>query len=168
MRIEKIGKVLLKIKWDTLLEFQVTSGWYSPGSHWAHWPPLTVRYPSPGVFSSTWRVLLIRMKRNIPIEMIKRTPFTKATFEQTVRQFQRTVGHQKCYSFRLVKQNVNAQLHYNLNQPQTDCAQNPYGGIWVKDAAKCKMQWTHRDFSMNPWVENLYISSVLNTTRKMV
>jgi hypothetical protein len=56
------------------------SGRYAPGSHWAHRPPpLKVGHAPPGVISVTSRVLSIRMKRNVPIEMTKRTPFTKAT-----------------------------------------------------------------------------------------
>ena len=41
------------------------------------------------------------------------------------------------YSFRLVKQNINAQLHYNLNWPQTDCAKDPDGEIRANEVVKC-------------------------------
>ena len=40
------------------------------------------------------------------------------------------------YSFRLVKQNINVQLHYNLNRPQTDCANNPEDGIRANEVVK--------------------------------
>jgi hypothetical protein len=36
----------------------------------------------------------------------------------------------------MVKQDVNAQLHDNLNRPETNCAQNPYGGIRMNGVAK--------------------------------
>jgi hypothetical protein len=36
----------------------------------------------------------------------------------------------------MIKQDVNAQLHDNFDWPETNCAQNPYGGIRMNGVEK--------------------------------
>ena len=93
------------------LTYIVTSGWDTPGSQWAHRfpPPLTVIHPwfrgggffpgigfrGGGVFPGItgwcagkdggWTALSIMIQRNMPIEEMKRAPFTNATLRQSIR-----------------------------------------------------------------------------------
>ena len=136
------------------LELQMMGSWDAPGSQWAQRlpPPWTAAHPSfggGGMFSDIaggcgmfsgrggwWTPLSIMIHRNMPIDIMKKTPFINATLKQSIRRFKKGFWVPKTNSFRAVEQDIDTQLHYNLNWPETNRSQSPYGGIRANNVAK--------------------------------